>query len=85
MSSPRQAAPLAMVTRIFYRDHMLGCQPMRLDDGRFQARVVIIALGGTKTRSQRFLDLESFDSEAAAVERAHQAGMDWVDTNGTPH
>ncbi len=74
-----------MNTRVFYRDYLLGCQPMRLDDGRFQARVVITSLGGGKTRSQRFLDLDSFDSEAAAVERAHQAGRHWIDVNDPKH
>ncbi len=74
-----------MSTRTFYRDYLLGCQPMQLENGRFQARVVITSLGGTKTRSQRFLDLESFDSEAAAIERAHQAGMHWIDINDAVH
>lgn len=70
-----------MSTRTYYRDYLLGCQPMRLENGGFQARVVITSLGGSKTRSQRFLDLENFQSEAAAVERAHQAGMHWIDLN----
>jgi hypothetical protein len=67
--------------RSFYRDYMLSCQPTRLDDGRYQARVVITSLGGDKTRSQRFLDLESFESEEAAIVRSRQAGMEWIDFN----
>ena len=67
--------------RSFYRDYMLSCQPTRLDDGRYQARVVITSLGGDKTRSQRFLDLESFESEQAAVLRSRQVGMEWIDFN----
>ena len=75
----------AMRPRIFYRDYLLGCQPLQLDDGRFQARVVITAMGGSKTRSQRFLDLEIFDAEEAAIERAHQAGIQWIDINDNAH
>ena len=67
--------------RSFYRNHLLSCQPMRHDDGRFQAHVVVTSLGGDKTRSQRFIDLELFGSEAQAVERARQAGMDWLDVH----
>ena len=67
--------------RSFYRDYMLSCQPTRLDDGRYQARVVITSLGGDKTRSQRFLDLEAFESEEAAIVRSRQAGMEWIDFN----
>ena len=73
-----------MNTRTFYRDYLLNCQPMRQDDGRYQARVVITSLGGDKTRSQRFLDLESFESQEAAVERARQSGMDWIDVHHEP-
>lgn len=83
--SPLSATRPAMRPRTFYRDHLLGCQPLRLDDGRFQARVVITAMGGSKTRSQRFLDLDIFDSEEAAIERAHQAGVQWIDINDSAH
>jgi hypothetical protein len=54
------------------------------DDGRFQARVVITSLGGKNTRSQRFLDLQVFDTEAAAIEHARRAGMDWIDIHRPP-
>ena len=67
--------------RSFYRDHMLHCEPQKQDGGRFQARVAISALGGMKTRAQRFLDLAVFDSHDAAVEHARVAGMEWVDKN----
>jgi len=73
---------LAMTTRSFYRDYMLSCQPMQLDNGRYQARVAITSMHPNKTCAQRFLDLESFDSREDAVERSRQAGMDWVNANG---
>ena len=65
--------------RSFYKDHLLSCYPLPLENGRFQARVAITALGGGRTRSQRFLDLEDFASVEAAVARSFQAAMDWVD------
>lgn len=65
--------------RSFYKEHLLSCYPLPLENGRFQARVAITALGGGRTRSQRFLDLEDFASFQAAVARGFQAGMDWVD------
>jgi hypothetical protein len=67
--------------RFFHRDHLLICRPHEQDDGRFQARVAIAAMGGMKTRTQRFLDLASFDSHDAAVEHAHSAGIEWVEKN----
>lgn len=73
--------PMPATMRSFYRDHLLSCQPMLQDDGRYQARVVITSMGGDTTRSQRFLDLDAFDSEAAAVDHARRAGMDWIDAN----
>jgi len=67
--------------RTFYRDHLLTCRPQLQDDGRFQARVAISAMGGLKTQAQRFLDLAVFDSHDEAVEQARQAGMEWIDKN----
>ncbi|CAN5197644.1 hypothetical protein BH11PSE9_BH11PSE9_12130 [soil metagenome] len=73
--------PAADHARSIYRDHLLSCRPMPLDDGQYQARVAITYLGGEKTRSQHFLDLDSFPSETAANERALQAAQAWVDAN----
>jgi hypothetical protein len=67
--------------RSFFGDYMLSCRPLPLDDGSFQARVVITSLGGAKTRSQRFLDLEIFASHDEAVEHARRAGVDWIMRN----
>ena len=71
-----------MTARSFYRGYMLSCQPMRLDSGRWQACVAITSMQSDKTRAQRFLDLDDFDSMDTALERALQAGMAWVDTHG---
>ena len=71
----------AVETRTFYCGYMLSCEPMPLDDGRFEARVVVTSLSEDKTRSQRFLDLETFASKEAAIERARCVGMEWIDAN----
>ena len=79
--APRERTA-ATNTRIFYRDYLLSCQPLRLDSGGFQPRVVVTSMAGDKTRSQRFVDLdESVATEDAAIERARRAGMEWVDVN----
>lgn len=65
--------------RYFHRDHMLSCRPYQQDDGRWQARVAIVAMGGLKTQAQRFLDLDSFDGHDEAVAFAHASGIAWVD------
>jgi len=80
---PVQRQPCAGVAlRTLYCDHMLSCYSMHQEDGRYQARVAITTLGGSKTCAQRFLDLEVFESHEAAVERALQAGKAWVSANG---
>jgi hypothetical protein len=71
----------ALPNRHFHRDFMLSCSPTPTPDGRFQARVAITYLGGERTRSQRFLDLDVFDTAEAAIEHARRAGIEWVDLN----
>jgi hypothetical protein len=77
----RRGDAAGVTERTFYREHMLTCRSMRLDDGRYQARVAISTLGSQRTCAQRFLDLDAFDSHEAAVEHALQAGKEWVDAN----
>jgi hypothetical protein len=42
-------------------------------DGRYMARAAVVMRNGSRTLSQRFLDFETFDTEAEATARA-QAG-----------
>jgi hypothetical protein len=53
----------------------------RTDGGQYRARVAIMALDGTRTRSQRFLDLEIFRTMAEANERASTVAIAWIDAN----
>jgi hypothetical protein len=80
--SVQRQSGTGLTSRTFYSGHMLSCNSMRQEDGRYQARVAITRLGGNKTCAQRFLDLEVFASHEAAVERVLQAGKEWVDANG---
>ena len=68
--------------RLFYREHLLNCSAMCMDDGRHQARVAIAAVSGERTRAQVFLDLGLFATAAEAVAHAEQSGKEWVDNNG---
>jgi hypothetical protein len=65
--------------RTLYREHLLSCSAVPTEDGRFQARVAVAAIGGDRTRAQRFLDLDAFGSEEDALAHATQAGREWVD------
>ena len=52
-----------------------------MENGRYRARVAIMALDGTRTRSQRFIDLEVFASRAEASERVVVVAEAWIDAN----
>lgn len=69
----------ALDARWFYGDYLLSCTPHRRDDGRYEARVIVIMASPQQSPSQRFLDLNIFESEEAAIEHARRAGMEWVD------
>lgn len=51
------------------------------DGGRFKARAAIMALEGGRTRSQRFLDLETYNTEAEARARVAVAAKAWIDAD----
>ena len=68
--------------RVLYKGYLLSPAPMPGDDGRYQARAGITAIGGERTRAQRFLDLEYFATESEASARAIEAAKQWVDDNG---
>lgn len=78
MSTPRPQ----LVERIFHEGFMLTLAAYPGEDGRFQARVVVTALGGVRTRSQRFLDLDWFRSAADAMAHARTEGLAWIQAQG---
>ena len=68
-----------MRTKDFYRGYYLTASSTPEPDFGYMARVAIMALGGDKTQSQRFLDLQVFSSELEANDHAVKAGKDWID------
>ena len=65
-----------------YKGHTIADVSTRTESGRYRARAAIVALHGSQTRSQRFIDLETFATEAEAGERVLQVAMAWIDANG---
>jgi hypothetical protein len=51
------------------------------EGGQYRARVAIMALDGTRTRSQRFIDLEIFRTRTEASERIEAVARAWIDAN----
>ena len=69
----------AVDSRRIYKGYSFADVSTPTDDGRYRARVAIVALEGANTRSQRFLDLETFRTEAEARQRTTAAAVAWID------
>jgi len=67
--------------RGIYKGYTFADVSTPMDNGRYRARVAIMALDGTQTRSQRFLDLEIFSSAEEAGERVVAVARAWIDAN----
>jgi len=67
--------------RGIYRGYTFADVSTPVENGRYRARVAIMALDGTQTRSQRFLDLEVFSSLEEAGERVVAVARAWIDAN----
>ena len=70
-----------MSARGIYKGYTFADVSTPTERGQYRARVAIMALDGTRTRSQRFLDLETFDTLAEASERVMAVAMAWIDAN----
>ena len=62
-----------------YKDFTVCDLTTQMEDGRYMARAAVVVLGGNRTRSQRFLDFETFDTEAEATARAQAGARAWID------
>ena len=51
----------------------------QLEEGGYMARAAVVVLAGSRTLSQRFLDFETFDTEAEATARAQAGARAWID------
>ena len=70
-----------MSARGIYKGYTFADVSTLLESGRYRARVAIMALDGTRTRSQRFLDLEIFPTREEAGERVVAVARAWIDAN----
>ena len=70
-----------MSARGIYKGYTFADVSTPLENGRYRARVAIMALEGTRTRSQRFIDLEVFHTRAEAGERVVKVARAWIDAN----
>lgn len=70
-----------MSTREIYKGFTFADVSTPMESGQYRARVAIMALDGTRTRSQRFLDLEIFRTKAEASERVLMVARAWIDAN----
>jgi len=51
----------------------------QIEDDRYMARAAVVVRGEGRTLSQRFLDFETFDTEANASARAQAGARAWID------
>ena len=66
-------------TKTLHRGYYLSAAATAEPDGSYRARVAIISLDGSRTRSQRFLDFGVHESAAAADLHAIDSGKEWID------
>jgi hypothetical protein len=64
-----------------YKGYLIASLTTCNELGRYESRVAIIGVAGDRARSQRFLDLEEYPSEAQADDRALEAAKDWIDAH----
>ena len=64
-----------------YKGYTFADVSTPLENGRYRARVAILALDGERTRSQRFIDLEVFNTRQEANERVVTVAIAWIDEN----
>ena len=62
-----------------YKDFKVRDLTIHTEDGRYVARAAVVGRSGGRTLSQRFLDFETFDTEAKASARAQAGAMAWID------
>ena len=71
-----------MSARGIYKGYTFADVSTPTEGGQYRARVAIMALDGTRTRSQRFLDLEIFpEPRPRPRERVLTVARAWIDAN----
>jgi hypothetical protein len=72
---------IRLSARGIYKGYTFADVSTAMDNGRYRARVAIMALDGSRTRSQRFIDLEVFPTLEEAGERVVAVARAWIDAN----
>jgi hypothetical protein len=72
---------IQLSARGIYKGYTFADVSTPMENGRYRARVAILALDGTQTRSQRFIDLEVFATPEQAGERVVAVARAWIDAN----
>jgi hypothetical protein len=67
--------------RATYKGYTFADVSTTTESGRYKARAAIMALEGGRTRSQRFLDLETYNTAAEANARVISAAKAWIDAD----
>jgi hypothetical protein len=62
-----------------YKDFTVCDLTAQMEDGRYTARAAVVGHRESRTLSQRFLDFETFDTEAEATARAQAGARAWID------
>jgi hypothetical protein len=62
-----------------YKDFTVCDLTTQTEDGRYIARAAVVGRSEGRTLSQRFLDFETFDTEAQASARAQAGARAWID------
>src|SRR4030095_7435732 len=75
----RDAASAGATMPVIHKGFTVCDLTTRMEDARYKARAAVMALDGSRTRFQRFLDFETFDTKAEATARAQAGAMAWID------
>lgn len=70
-----------MSARTTYKGFTIAGLSTPTESGKYRATVAIMAVDGSSTRSQRFIDFEICRTETEANERATRRAMAWIDAN----
>ncbi len=68
-----------MNSRNAYQGYVFTDVSTRTEDGRYPARVAIVSLDGSRTRSQRFIDLDIYPTQEEALDRLTAAAKRWIE------
>jgi hypothetical protein len=81
MKNPSGSQEIQVSARGIYRGYTFADVSTPVENGRYRARVAIMALDGSRTRSQRFIDLEVFPTLEEAGARVVAVARAWIDAN----